>query len=110
MNLIVLELPEDKSKWPTWFETQLVGPDLRLLVRQLELLAGTPSSLADGKTWDDHLNAVRRKWPRLRRAGSVVPGACVTAHACTAGRRPDRPPASLPANLPRQPSLPRRAS
>ena len=57
MNLIVLELPEDKSKWPTWFETQLVGPDLRLLVRQLELLAGTPSSLADGKTWDDHLNA-----------------------------------------------------
>jgi hypothetical protein len=57
MNLIALELPEDKSKWPRWFETQLVGPELRSLVRQLELLAGKPSSLADEKTWDERLNA-----------------------------------------------------
>jgi hypothetical protein len=50
MNLISLELPEDKSKWPAWFETQLVGGELRLLVRQLELLT-------DGETWDEQLNA-----------------------------------------------------
>jgi len=55
MNPVALELPEDKSQWPAWFEHQLVGSDLRLLVRQLELLAGQTTPLPDGVTWEEQL-------------------------------------------------------
>jgi hypothetical protein len=53
MNPVALYLPEDKSQWPAWFEHQLVGSDLRLLVRQLELLAGQTTPLPDGVSWEE---------------------------------------------------------
>ena len=57
MNTVALELPEDKSLWPTWFEQQLLGSDLRLLIRQLELMTGQSTSLPDGVAWEEHLLA-----------------------------------------------------
>lgn len=55
MNPVALDLPEDKSQWPAWFEHQLVGSELRLLVRELELLGGQTTPLPDGVTWEEHL-------------------------------------------------------
>jgi hypothetical protein len=57
MNPVALDLPEDKSQWPAWFEHQLVGPDLRLLVRQLEIHAGQTTPLPDGVTWEEHCHS-----------------------------------------------------
>jgi hypothetical protein len=55
MTPLALDLPEDKSQWPAWFEHQLLGSDLRLLVRQMELLAGQTTALPDGVTWEELL-------------------------------------------------------
>jgi hypothetical protein len=55
MSPRALDLPEDKSQWPAWFEHQLLGSDLRLLVRQMELLAGQTNPLPDGITWEELL-------------------------------------------------------
>lgn len=48
MNPLALELPEDQSLWPTWLDHQVVGPDLRLLVRQWELLSGASAGYSAG--------------------------------------------------------------
>jgi hypothetical protein len=54
-----LELPEDQSLWATWLDHQVVGPDLRLLVRQWELLAGVSSELSSERSseesWEQRL-------------------------------------------------------
>lgn len=57
MNPLALELPEDQSLWATWLDHQVVGPDLRLLVRQWELLAGVTSELSLGESWEQRLVA-----------------------------------------------------
>ena len=57
MNPLALELPEDHSLWATWLDHQVVGPDLRLLVRQWELLAGVNSELSPGESWEQRLVA-----------------------------------------------------
>lgn len=41
MTTIALELPENISQWPAWLEKQIVGTQLRQLVMQLEVIAGT---------------------------------------------------------------------
>jgi len=38
MSLIALDLPENTREWPNWLEQQLVGLELRDVVRQLELI------------------------------------------------------------------------
>lgn len=48
MNPLALELPEDQSLWATWLDHQVVGPDLRLLVRQWELLSGASAESSAG--------------------------------------------------------------
>jgi hypothetical protein len=59
MNPLALELPEDQSLWATWLDHQVVGPDLRLLVRQWELLAGVSSELSSERSseesWEQRL-------------------------------------------------------
>ena len=59
MNPLALELPEDQSLWATWLDHQVVGPDLRLLVRQWEVLAGVTSELSSERSseesWDQRL-------------------------------------------------------
>jgi hypothetical protein len=59
MNPLALELPEDQSLWATWLDHQVVGPDLRLLVRQWELLAGVTSELSSERSseesWEQRL-------------------------------------------------------
>lgn len=57
MNPLALELPEDHSLWATWLDHQVVGPDLRLLVRQWELLAGINSELFPEESWEQRLVA-----------------------------------------------------
>lgn len=55
MNPLALELPEDQSLWATWLDHQVVGPDLRLLVRQWELLAGVTSERSSEESWEQRL-------------------------------------------------------
>lgn len=55
MNPLATELPEDHSLWATWLDHQVVGPDLRLLVRQWELLAGINSELFPEESWEQRL-------------------------------------------------------
>ncbi len=58
MNPLALELPEDKTLWATWLDHQVVGPELRLLVRQWELLSNNISEPPSGESWDDRLVAL----------------------------------------------------
>ena len=53
MNPLALELPEDQSLWATWLDHQVVGPDLRLLVRQWELLSGASAEYSAGFSPED---------------------------------------------------------
>jgi hypothetical protein len=43
MSLVALNLPENTHDWPDWLERQLVGLELRSLVRQLELIGAEPA-------------------------------------------------------------------
>lgn len=55
MNPLALEIPDDRSRWAIWLDRQVVGPNLRLLVRQWELLSGITAELRPGESWDQIL-------------------------------------------------------
>ncbi len=54
--ILALDMPSESDELVGWLESQLVGYELRSIVRQLEIMRDvTGDDLVDGRTWNDRL-------------------------------------------------------